>query len=153
MIGIDKLSYFWKGLFFKTNLLSSTAHNLVERYTNRHCCWSCRPETVQIIRPFMLFFFSRKKWRALYASHHAESEQTQIAILYKISFFRKGYGKIDSMSIVRTLSQRLKHLWHGRKYSKKEGREVPLMKTVACMTGPLHLYPFALHNNYPRCLS
>ena len=40
MIAIDKLSYFWKWLFFKTNLLSSMAHNLVETYTNRHCCWS-----------------------------------------------------------------------------------------------------------------
>lgn len=79
--------------------------------------------------------------------------KTQIAILYKISFFRKGYEKIDSMSIVHTLSQRLEHLWHGRKYSKKEGRDVLLMKRVACMTGPLHLYPFALHNNYPKSLS
>lgn len=150
MIGIDKLSYFWKGLFFKTNLLSSTAHNLVETYTNRHCCWSCRPETVQIIRPFMLFFFPERNEERCMRAIMQNQSKTQIAILYKISLLRKGYGKIDSMSIVRTLSQRLEHLWHGRKYSKKEGRDVPLMKTVACMTGSLHLYPFALHKNYPR---
>lgn len=34
MIRIDKLSYFWKWLFFTTNLLSSMAHNLVETHTN-----------------------------------------------------------------------------------------------------------------------
>lgn len=29
--------------------------------------------------------------------------KTQIAILYKISFFREGYGKIYSVSVVHTL--------------------------------------------------
>lgn len=50
MIGIDKLSYFWKWLFFKTNLLSSVAHHLVETYTNQHCCCLQGLGSIQIIR-------------------------------------------------------------------------------------------------------
>lgn len=49
----------------------------------------------------MFFFPERNEERCMRAIMQNQSK-TQIAILYKISFFREGYGKIYSVSVVHT---------------------------------------------------
>lgn len=155
MIGIDKLPYFWKWLFFKTNLLSSMAHNLVETYTNRHCCWSCKPETIQIIRP--LIFSERNEEHCMQAIMHSQSK-TQIVILCKILFFRKVYGKIYSVSVIHTLlllKENIMNIWAflvWQKIQYKGRRNVAFMKIFDLWQAPYICIRFALHNNYSRWL-